>query len=146
VAIIGILAAIAIPMYNANVNKAKMQEATDTLGAVKDEVANYASDTGAPPPSLNEANILTILGVACPQSNGPAGGRKWIYSCVDNTNLGANDGTYDVLATAGAAGDIGSVLANNWVACQGDWIAAQGVFIRWNWTAQTAQMRQWVPK
>jgi prepilin-type N-terminal cleavage/methylation domain-containing protein len=146
VAIIGILAAIAIPMYNANVNKAKMQEATDTLGAIKDEVANYASDVGAPPTGLTEAQILSILGVSVPQSTGAAGGRKWTYRCTDNTNQGANDGTYDVLATAGAAGDIGSVLAGNWVACQGHWVVADGVFTHWSWTAQTAQLRQWVPK
>jgi prepilin-type N-terminal cleavage/methylation domain-containing protein len=83
VAIIGILAAIAIPMYNANVNRAKMQEATDTLGALKDEVCNYTADVGTfPPPLADNDAILTTLGVACPASTGVAGGPKWSYSCV----------------------------------------------------------------
>ena len=141
VAIIGILAAIAIPMYNANVNRAKMQEATDTLGALKDEVCNYTSDVGAfPPAPLDEAGILSTLGVACPQSTGPATGRKWLYSTV------VSGGNYFCVATAGAAGDIGSVLATNQVWVEGIWDAANGVYTDWQWGATTAQMQQWLPR
>jgi type IV pilus assembly protein PilA len=146
VAIIGILAAIAIPMYNSNVNKAKLQEATDTLGAIKDEVANYASDIGAPPGALNEAGILLTLGVSVPQSTGAAGGRKWTYVTADNTGGGAAAGTYDIGATGGAAGDIGSVLAGQWVVCQGTWDPVNGVFTNWAWNASTAQIIQWLPR
>jgi type IV pilus assembly protein PilA len=141
VAIIGILAAIAIPMYNSNVNRAKMQEATDTLGAMKDEVANITSDLGAVPVALaDDAAILSVLGVACPASTGSAGGRKWTY----NTSIVGAD--YFCVATAGAAGDIGSVLAGNQVWVQGVWDAANGVFTNWVWGATTAQMQQWLPK
>ncbi len=148
VAIIGILAAIAIPMYNANVNKAKLQEATDTLGAIKDEVANFSSDQGGPPGSLAEPGILTTLGVQVPESVGQAGagGRKWIYATVDNTNLGANDGTYVVRATGGAAADIGSVLANEVVRVTGTWVSANGVFTVWNWSASAGIKTSWLPK
>ena len=146
VAIIGILAAIAIPMYNANVNKAKLQEATNTLGALKDEVCNMAADTGAPPPSINDPNILRDLGVQVPESMGPIA-RKWMYRTVDNTALGTANGTYIVRATASAnAQDIGSVLRNARVDCTGTWVAADGVFTVWTWTcANNAKVRGWLP-
>jgi type IV pilus assembly protein PilA len=142
VAIIGILAAIAIPMYNSNVNRARMQEAVDTLGAMKDEVANVTSDVGNPPVALaDDAAILSILGVACPASLGDGGGRKWTYSTVVG---GA--GNYFCVATAGAAPDIGSVLATNQVWVEGVWDVNNGVFTDWRWGATTLQMQQWLPK
>ena len=83
VAIIGVLAGIAIPMYSANVNKTKLQEAVDTLGAMKDEVCNFAAVTGVPPPNLADNQILANLGIQVPQSLGSAGGRKWRYRTRD---------------------------------------------------------------
>jgi prepilin-type N-terminal cleavage/methylation domain-containing protein len=83
VAIIAILAGIAIPMYSANVNKTKLQEAVDTLGAIKDEVCSFAAETGTIPPNLTENQILTRLGVQVPESLGPAGDRKWRYRTQD---------------------------------------------------------------
>jgi len=50
VAIIGVLSAIAVPMYMDNVKKTKVQEAVDTIGALKDEVTNYFSKDGLLPP------------------------------------------------------------------------------------------------
>jgi len=83
VVIIGVLAGIAIPMYSANVNKSKLQEAVDTLGAIKDEVCNFVADTGALPANLADNQILATLGVQVPQSLGPAGNRKWWYRTRD---------------------------------------------------------------
>ena len=83
VAIIAVLAGIAIPMYSANVNKTKLQEAVDTLGAIKDEVCNFAAETGVPPPDLPDNQILATLGVQVPRSLGRAGGRKWWYRTQD---------------------------------------------------------------
>ena len=147
VAIIGILAAIAIPMYNANVNKAKLQEATDTLGALKDEVANIASDLGAPPPASTDAQILANLGVQVPMSLGPAGGRKWGYSTIDGTTGGTVNGPYTVRATAGATGNIGSVLTGALVDVVGTWNAANGVFTVWTWTCtNNTRVDGWLPQ
>jgi len=148
VAIIGILAAIAIPMYNSNMNRARMQEAVDTLGAIKDEVANVTSDTGAPTASLADAGaILNILGVACPASTGGAGGLKWTYNTTDNTGGGAAAGTYDCVATAGAPGDIGSVLSGNRVWVSGQWDPVNGVFTNWAWGATAGTpLVNWLPK
>ncbi len=141
--LVGILAAIVIPMYDANVNKAKLQEATDTLDAIKDEVANYVSDVGAGTGNLDEVEILSTLGVSAPQSTGAAGGRKWTYRTVDNTGAG---GTYNVRATGGAAGDIGSVLAGQWVEVCGTYDAANGVFTYWVWASSAGIRQSWLPK
>jgi len=150
VAIIGILAAIAIPMYQSNVNKAKLQEATDTLGAVKDEVSNFASDMGRPPGSIAQdaagVNILNVLGVQVPLSQGSAGGLKWTYWTTDGTALGANDGFYAVFAQGGVAADIGSVLENQRVWCRGWWNSTNGVFERWEWVADANIKASWLPK
>jgi prepilin-type N-terminal cleavage/methylation domain-containing protein len=155
VAIIGILAAIAIPMYTANVNKAKLQEATDTIGAIKDEVCNYVSDTGHMPDwpvgsgntNLAEAGIFGGLGVQVPESVGGTatapGGRKWIYRIVDGT---AGGGTYDVRATGQAAADIGTVLSSQWVECRGTYDAANGVFTDWQWASSAGIKGSWLPK
>jgi len=140
---IGMLAAVVIPMLNANVNKAKLQEATDTLDAIKYEVADYVSDVGASTGNLNEAEILTILGVQVPLSTGMAGGRKWTYRIVDATGGG---GTYNVRATGGAAGDIGSVLACQWVEVRGTYNAANGVFTSWDWFSSAGIRASWLPK
>jgi len=149
VAIIGILAAIAIPMYNANVNKAKLQEATDALGAIKDEVANIAADNGIPPvTSGTTALVLDNLGVQCPLSRGPGGGLKWAnYETIDGTNGGLVNGDYRVRATAGGAANIGRVLAGCEVDVVGEWRAANGVFIRWRWEClNNAKVAGWLPQ
>ena len=83
VAIISISAGIAIPMYSANVNKTKLQEAVDTLGAIKDEVCTFAGETGVPPPDLADNQILATLGVQVPESLGRSGSRKWLYRTQD---------------------------------------------------------------
>ena len=148
VAIIGILAAIAIPMYNSNMNRARMQEAVDTLGAIKDEVANVTSDTGAVPVALafetdidGIPSIMGILGVACPQSTGNAGGRKWLYTTA------VSGGDYYCVATAQAAGDIGNVLSGNQVWVQGVFDASNGVFLDWVWGATAGTpLVNWLPK
>ncbi len=154
VAIIGILAAIAIPMYNANVNKSKLQEAVDTLGAVKDEISNIVSDTGSMPDwpvgsgsyNLTDANILNATGVQVPASLGPNNSRKWWYTTADTTNGGANNGTYTVRATGGNVGAIGSVLASVQVNCVGTWVASNGVFTNWAWSSPNAKVDSWLPK
>ena len=148
VAIIGILAAIAIPMYNANVNKAKLQEATDCLGAIKDEVANIAADRGAPPPvCATSADILADIGVQVPLSRGPGGGLKWAnYETIDGTAGGTVSGDYTVRVTAGGAANIGSVLAGAQVDVIGSWNRANGVFTRWRWEClNNATVAGWLP-
>ncbi|MBM4340274.1 MAG: prepilin-type N-terminal cleavage/methylation domain-containing protein [Deltaproteobacteria bacterium] len=67
IAIIGILAAIAIPMYKAQTIKAKMTEVTNTMSNVASAVAAYMQETGGWPSAPTKAEILTSLGVATTQ-------------------------------------------------------------------------------
>ncbi len=68
IAIIGILAAIAIPMYRAQTVRAKLTEVTNACSHVASAVASYYADEGKWPLSTmsDAATIKTSLGVAVP--------------------------------------------------------------------------------
>ena len=67
IAIIGILAAIAIPMYRAQTVKARMTEVTNGMSNVASAVAAYMQETGGWPTATGKAGITTSLGVASDQ-------------------------------------------------------------------------------
>jgi len=64
IAIIGILAAIAIPMYKTQTIKAKMTEVTNAMSNVASAVAAYMQEGNGWPSATNIANIQNSLGVA----------------------------------------------------------------------------------
>ena len=66
IAIIGILAAIAIPMYRTQTIKAKMTEVTNAMSNVASAVAAYYQDTEPPafPTCSSIAEIQSSLGVS----------------------------------------------------------------------------------
>ena len=67
IAIIGILAAIAIPMYKTQTIKAKMTEVTNGMSNVASAVGAYYQDSGTPPSWPNclvKLDIQNSLGVA----------------------------------------------------------------------------------
>ena len=68
IAIIGILAAIAIPMYRAQTVKAKLTEVSNSMSNVASAVAAYYQDEGTFPQNLLDTTALikTTLGVAVP--------------------------------------------------------------------------------
>ena len=67
IAIIGILAAIAIPSYTGYVKRAKVQEVVHAMGAVKTAVTAHFTDTNEIPQNSGSiANIKTELGVDVP--------------------------------------------------------------------------------
>jgi type IV pilus assembly protein PilA len=68
IAIIGILAAIAIPMYRAQTVKAKLTEVSNSMSNVASAVAAYYQDEGTFPTTAlgSTASIKTTLGVAVP--------------------------------------------------------------------------------
>jgi len=68
IAIIGILAAIAIPMYRAQTVKAKLTEVSNSMSNVASAVAAYYQDEGTFPQTALTATsaIKTTLGVAVP--------------------------------------------------------------------------------
>ena len=64
IAIIGILAAIAIPMYRAQTCKAKLTEVTNAMSTIASAITAYYNENGALPASLaNATAIKTTLGV-----------------------------------------------------------------------------------
>ncbi len=68
IAIIGILAAIAIPMYKSQTIKAKLTEVTNAMSNVASAVAAHYQETG-PGPFVSAGDIATIqgsLGVSVP--------------------------------------------------------------------------------
>ncbi len=69
VAIVGILAAVAIPVYRGHVVRARLVEVTYSMGALSRTVANYYQDNGRWPPALTTSSaIANTLGLAIPMS------------------------------------------------------------------------------
>jgi len=64
IAIIGILAAIAIPMYKTQTIKAKLTEVTNGMSNVASAVAAYMQETGGWPSASTQALIQSSLGVS----------------------------------------------------------------------------------
>jgi prepilin-type N-terminal cleavage/methylation domain-containing protein len=64
IAIIGILAAIAIPMYRAQTVKARLTEVTNGMSNIASAVASYYQENEVFPSASSVANIQTSLGVA----------------------------------------------------------------------------------
>jgi type IV pilus assembly protein PilA len=100
IAIIGILAAIAIPMYRTQTVKAKLTEVTNSMSHVASAVAAYYQDEGTwPPVTLTTASaIKSTLGVSVPvgikyiQSVTVDGGTGLITCQAANTNESTVDG------------------------------------------------------
>ena len=71
IAIIGILAAIAIPMYRAQTLKAKLTEVTNSMSACATAVATYYQENNTwPTASADAAAIGSNLGVFVPTNRG----------------------------------------------------------------------------
>jgi type IV pilus assembly protein PilA len=66
IAIIGILAAIAIPAYTGYTKKSKMSGVTSGLGALKNAIIAYYTETGSIPATVANADIGTTFGVNLP--------------------------------------------------------------------------------
>ena len=65
IAIIGILAAIAIPLYHSMVCKAKLTEVTRAISYTATAIGGYYNERGSLPPSLNNATeISSVLAIS----------------------------------------------------------------------------------
>ena len=64
IAIIGILAAIAIPMYRTQTIKAKLTEVTNAMSNVASAVAAYRQETGTWPNCPLKSDVQNSLGVS----------------------------------------------------------------------------------
>jgi prepilin-type N-terminal cleavage/methylation domain-containing protein len=135
VAIIAILAAISFPMYRDNVNKARVQEAVDTMGAIKDEINTYVSKEGRlPDPCNNHNQIRDTLGVQVPESG------KWRYRWIrPNANSG--------YLYARGLPPLGVVLRNGWVRCDAVFHLGNRVVTNWQWRCDGGRVKQsYLPK
>lgn len=85
IAIIGLLAAIAIPSFQNYTTKAQTSEAITLLKGAQSAIDEYVSQTGNFPASLGELNVLGVL-------------TSGLYvSSISSTNNG--DGSGSILAT-----------------------------------------------
>lgn len=66
VAIIGILAAVAIPMYGNYTRKAKVTEVTNAMGAVSSALIEYFQDQGVYPNLADIGTIQSSMGMTIP--------------------------------------------------------------------------------
>lgn len=88
VAIIGILAAIALPAYNDYITRGKIQEATSTLSDLRVKMEQSYMDN-------RKYGTATVCGISAMLPK-PVGTRYFNYTC---TSAGANDQTYTIFAT-----------------------------------------------
>jgi prepilin-type N-terminal cleavage/methylation domain-containing protein len=131
VTIIGILSALAVPMYADNVRKTRVQEAVDTIGAMKDEIGTYVSERGFFPPRCDNHNeILATIGVQVPENG------KWRYWVRNNGVI-----------IARARTPLGRTLRGGWIQCTPQFDSNNRVITQWQWRSDgTRVKRTYLPR
>ncbi len=131
IAIIGILAAIAIPMYRAQTVKAKLTEVSNSMSNVASAVAAYYQDEGRWPGAMaGPAQFKSSLGVSIPV------GVKYIESAT----VGDTNGiiTFWVQGTGEASVDAGTLIMTPSITGDGA--------INWLWTGGGSMLPAYIPK
>ena len=131
IAIIGILAAIAIPMYKTQTIKAKMTEVTNGISNVASAVSAFYQDNSTWPDCPLKTDIQNSLGVAM-----GALGR------LDTISVAVATGVITATIAAGAAGIDTTVNGSNLIlepTVSGD------SSISWNWST-TNMPAAYIPK
>ncbi len=131
IAIIGILAAIAIPMYRSQTVKARLTEVTNSMSTVASAVAAYRQDNNAWPPNAlsTAAGLQNTLGVAVPINQ----------RYIETGGVGANNGviTFGVMGTGDASADAGSLVMSPSLTTEGA--------IVWTWSATAGFPANYIP-
>jgi len=129
IAIIGILAAIAIPMYRTQTIKAKMTEVTNAMSNVASAVAAYYQDNNGFPACGGIDQIQSSLGVS-----------MGALSRVGVMTVGANG---DITATVSNI-DVNTVDGQTLVLMPST--SAQDGSIAWSWSGGAGMPPAFVPK
>jgi len=138
IAIIGILAAIAIPMYRTQTIKAKMTEVTNAMSAIASAINAYRQeDQDNWPTADNVAAIQNSLGVNVPTGrlNNPTTGMV-ISSITDGVEIIATIGNID-----GSVDGRQLVLRGTQTETNGVWSP-----INWVWEGRNNMPPAFVPK
>jgi type IV pilus assembly protein PilA len=119
VAIIGILAAIAIPQYAEYTNRAKVSEGLNLAAGAKTAVAEYYSSTGGFPGGNDVAGIADAADIkgnnVTSVTIGANGVIDIVYTGLSSSTCGAAGGTVTLTPTATATGG-----AVTWVGASAD--------------------------
>ena len=108
VAIIGILAAIAIPAYSGYTAKAKIAGVVHAMGAVKTAMAAYFTEAGAVPAATTAALITTTFGVQPPTQYATF----QVFASADQNGTGAIEAT--IVGVSGDTNGLLITLTPNW--------------------------------
>ncbi len=113
IAIIGILAAIAIPMYRTQTIKAKLTEVTNAMGTVSSAISAYYQENNGvwPAPITTHAGIKDSLGVGIPESRLATDGLSVqasgvIQAIVANVDDSVNGKGFELYPTIESSGAI----------------------------------------
>ncbi len=118
VAVVGILAAVAIPSYRDYVARAHISEGLALIGPVKNAVAEYYAVNGGLPQVANNhmTNVLAALGLPNSSETGAASGqavkRIWWYNNADDPAIKikyAGPGIDDKVLLVAAHFDAGAI-------------------------------------
>ena len=111
VAIIGILAAIAIPAYNDYTGRAQVSEAVELLGGLKTPLAEFYHENGAFPTSLGSLGTIVT-------------GGKYVNGMAINGTAGTVTSTFK---TAGVnAGISGTTIVLSYATATNKWTCGPG--------------------
>ncbi len=97
IVIIGVLAAVAVPIYNNNVMKAKMSEADASLGSIRTQLRVYYGENGTYP---TEATAVQVVGQDWNDINSGELNGKY-FSDTSYTYLSAAGTDYTITCKAG---------------------------------------------
>lgn len=97
VAIVGILAAIAIPAYKDYIARSKVSECAATIGACKTSVTEYYNTKNSFPANASTAGCSTNASQYCSTLSVATGGV--IRSSVNPSSTGAGTSTCDLILT-----------------------------------------------